>query len=204
MPVYKKVAYGLSDSLLNVFAQPVSANRNPTANDRNYDYGTIWVNVSANDAFVLTSVAANVANWVGVGGGTGTFTSVTVTPGNLTVTNGNIAATAGSVSAGTTVTAGTGINASTGNIVASTGSIIASLGSVTAATTISGAGVVATGDAGGFATTNSFTNVVNTTQGAGALTLLSTNGNSGTNTGFLKWYVGLTPVYVPYFATIAP
>jgi hypothetical protein len=48
------------------------------------------------------------------------------------------------------------------------------------------------------------TNVVNTTQGAGDLTLLSTNGNSGTNAGFIKMYVGTTVVYVPYFTSIAP
>jgi len=48
------------------------------------------------------------------------------------------------------------------------------------------------------------TNVVNTTQGAGALTLLSTNGNSGTNTGFMKFYVNGVAVFVPYFANIAP
>lgn len=48
------------------------------------------------------------------------------------------------------------------------------------------------------------TNVVNTTQGAGALTMLSTNANSGTNAGFIKMYVGTTVVYVPYFTSIAP
>lgn len=48
------------------------------------------------------------------------------------------------------------------------------------------------------------TNVVNTTQGAGALTMLSTNANSGTNAGFIKMYVGTTVVYIPYFTSIAP
>jgi hypothetical protein len=48
------------------------------------------------------------------------------------------------------------------------------------------------------------TNVVNTTQGAGALTLLSANGNSGTNTGFMKFYVNGVAVFVPYFADITP
>jgi hypothetical protein len=47
------------------------------------------------------------------------------------------------------------------------------------------------------------TNVVNRTQGAGALTILSTNGNSGTNTGFIKMYVGTQVVYIPYWTTIA-
>lgn len=48
------------------------------------------------------------------------------------------------------------------------------------------------------------TNVVNTTQGAGALTMLSTNANSGTNAGFIKMYVGTVAVYIPYFTNIAP
>jgi hypothetical protein len=62
----------------------------------------------------------------------------------------------------------------------------------------------ATGDSGGVLSTTSLTNVVNTTQGAGALTILSTNGNSGTNTGFIKMYVGTTAVFIPYYITIAP
>lgn len=56
----------------------------------------------------------------------------------------------------------------------------------------------------GLSSKTMLTNVVNTTQGAGALTLLSTNANSGTNAGFIKMYVGTTVVYVPYFTSIAP
>ncbi len=63
----------------------------------------------------------------------------------------------------------------------------------------------ATADHGtGISSTTMLSNVVNTTQGAGALTLLSANGNSGTNAGFIKMYVGTTVVYVPYFTSIAP
>jgi hypothetical protein len=62
----------------------------------------------------------------------------------------------------------------------------------------------ATGDSGGFVSTTSLTNVVDTTQGAGALTILSTNGNAGTNTGFIKMYVGNQSVWIPYWITIAP
>lgn len=56
----------------------------------------------------------------------------------------------------------------------------------------------------GVSSTTMLTNVVNTTQGAGALTMLSTNANSGTNAGYIKMYVGTTVVYVPYFTNIAP
>ena len=62
----------------------------------------------------------------------------------------------------------------------------------------------ATGDSGGVLSTTSLTNVVNTTQGVGALTILSTNGNSGTNAGFIKMYQGTTIIYIPYWTTIAP
>jgi len=64
----------------------------------------------------------------------------------------------------------------------------------------------ATGDSGRVASTTSLTNVVNTTQGVGLLTILSTNGNSADNTGggFIKIYIGTVAYYIPYFATIAP
>ncbi len=243
-------AYGQSQPLINVFATPIAAKRDPSTTDR-AQIGTIWVNKLTNDAFILTSVTNNTSTWIGVGGGAGTFTSLVVDPGDITVTSGNVAvtlgditagagdisattgsvsagttmvagttitagtgitsttgnivATAGAVNAGTTMTAGTGITATTGNIVASTGNINATLGSVTAGSNIAGLMIGATGDSGsGAATVTQFTNVVNATQGVGALTLLSTNGNSGTNTGFMKFYVGLTPVFVPYFSNIAP
>ena len=279
--IYRPVAYGLSDALLNVFPAPIVGLRNPTTADK-AQIGSVWVNKVANDAWVLTSITNNMANWTGVGGGAGSFTSLTVAPGNITATNGNInatagsmsagttitagtgliattggvtatagnivatagnitasagniAATLGSVSAGTTVTAGTGITATTGNIVASTGNITATLGniaasagSVSASTTVSagtavsagtsvsagttvtattallGATVRVSGDSGGLASNTSMTNVVDTAQSSGLLTILSDSVNPGTNAGFLKFYVGTVAVYVPYFTVIAP
>lgn len=55
--------------------------------------------------------------------------------------------------------------------------------------------------AAGFVT---LTNATNTTQGAGALSILSTNANPGNNAGFLKVYVGASTAWVPYFTNIAP
>lgn len=201
---YLNVAYGLTEPLLNVFPSPIVSVRNPTTADK-AQLGSAWVNKSGNDAWILTSIVANAATWTPIGGGAGSFTSLTVTPGNITATAGNISATAGSVSAGTTVTAGTGITATTGNIVASTGNIIATLGSVTSGNLTSGLQLGATGDLGsGFASVNSITNVTNTTQGAGTLSIKSTDGNNGNNAGFIKIYVGLTTAYIPYFTNIAP
>lgn len=137
-------AYGLSQALINVFPTPIVSTRDPLASDR-AQLGTTWVNKSSNDAFVLTSVVAGASTWVGVGGGTGTFTSLTVNPGNITATAGNINATAGSMSAGTTITAGTGIVSTTGNITASAGNVSAIGGSVSAGTTVTaGTGITAT------------------------------------------------------------
>ena len=63
----------------------------------------------------------------------------------------------------------------------------------------------ASGDEGtGVASQTALTNVVDTTQGAGALSIVSTTANNGDNAGFLKMYVGTTVVWVPYFTDIAP
>lgn len=205
--------YGLSDALPNVFPAPIVSTRDPLTTDR-AQFGCVWVNKSTNDAFILCSVVSNASTWVGIGGGTGTFTSVTVNPGNITATAGNIVATAGTVTAGggLTVTAG-GALISSGNLTLTTGSITAALGNITAtagslqatAGRVIGVGLEVTGDFGsGFASTTSFTNVTNTTQSSGALTLLSGSANNGTNAGFIKIYVGTAVAYVPYFTTIAP
>jgi hypothetical protein len=222
--IYRPVAYGLSDALLNVFPAPIVGVRNPTAADK-AQIGSIWVNKTSNDAWVLTSIANNAAVWTGIGGGSGTFTSLTVNPGNITATAGNISATAGSVSAGTTVTAGTGITATTGNITATTGNLIATAGNITATAgnitatagnitatagevvaggIVEGQSLVATGDSGGFALSTTLSSATSTALSSGTLSIKSESANPGNNTGFLKFYVGVTPVYVPYFATIAP
>jgi len=65
--------------------------------------------------------------------------------------------------------------------------------------------IFADGDEGtGIATTTAMTNGTETTQGAGELTIVSTNANNGDNAGFLKFYVGASVVWVPYFTNIAP
>lgn len=147
------VAYGLSQPLLNVFPFPIVSTRNPTSKDR-AQLGTVWVNKSTNDYFVLTSVAANVSTWSSVSNGAGIFTSLEATTGNITADLGNIVATAGNVQAGVNVTAGAIVSAGTaitagttitaagnirstgGNIIANSGDIIATAGNVTAGAAI--------------------------------------------------------------------
>lgn len=218
-----KVGYGLSETLPSIFPSPIVSQRAPTTSDK-ADIGTVWVDKPNDDAYILTSIVANSATWINVGGGSGEFTSITVNPGDITVTTGDIVVSAGditaasgAINAGTTITAGTGITASTGNITASTGNIIATTGNIsatagniqsgsfiTATSYISGESVYATGDFGGQAGTNGFTNLTNTTQSTGTLSIKSTTANNGNNTGFIKAYVGNTTVYIPYFSNIAP
>lgn len=206
------VGYGFTQALSNLAIIPIQAKRDPTTADK-AQVGTIWVNVTTNAPWIITSVANNLANWLllEVGGGAGNFTSLTVNPGNATITAGNLAVTAGSITAGTTITAGTGITATTGNITATLNDIVATAGAVRANVGgfVSSGGdanvatVVITGDTGAPNVGNlQISNVVNTTQGAGVGTILTTTGASHNNTGFIKFYVGATPVFVPYFATI--
>lgn len=110
----QNTAYGLSQALLNVFPQPIVAQRAPTVNDK-AKIGSVWINQPANAAYILTSIANNAANWENAGGGAGVFTSLTVqgttninTAGNA-LTNIGTGATAGAVAignAGSTTTVG--------------------------------------------------------------------------------------------------
>lgn len=137
-------------------------------------------------------------------GGTGALNLGNAT-GNTAVT-GSLSTTT-SLSATTTVTAGTGVTSTTGNIVASAGNITATLGNIAASATtskITGGTIYASGDAGGVPSTTSFTNIANASQSTGALTILSTTANPGTNAGFLKFYLGSTSIFVPYWTNIAP
>lgn len=230
--VYRNVAYGLSDPLLNVVPLPIISNRDPQTTDK-AQLGSIWINKSTNDFFILTSVVANVATWSAPANGSGIFTSleattgnitadqgdVVVTQGNVNVTAGDITATSGNIAAGGTITSTGDLTVTSGDLIVTAGSVSVTLGNVTISAgdlTLTGGGVDAGAgsviggsleahdDLGGTVGNTTFTNAVNTTQGAGALTLLSTNANSGTNTGFIKIYVGSTAAYVPYFTTIAP
>jgi hypothetical protein len=321
----RRVGYGLTDALPDIPNAPIVSQRAPSSNDK-APIGTIWVDKPLNDAYILTSIVANTATWIGAGGGSGTFSSITVDPGDITVVTGDvildagditvtlgdivvdagdITATLGAIEAGTTVTAGTGVIATTGDITAtagnfvataggvdaftsvtagtdliatagdaivllgdvtvSVGDVVATLGAVSAGTTVTaGTGITATtgnivasagnvsavalesssgitagtgvsittgdltvvagdisasvlgsitggtlyasADLGGVGGTTSLSNEIDSTQGVGVLSILSTNGNSAPNTGggFLKFYQGATTIYVPYFTNIAP
>lgn len=227
---YQNVGYGLTNALPTIFQPPIIAKRAPTSADQ-ADLGAIWIYPAQNTSWNLTSIVAGKATWTtsGGSGGNGVFASVEATTGNITADVGNIVATAGSISAATTITAGgsiistagnigtlsgnisasgnviagTGMLVTTGGITVSSGNVMVS-GSVSAGSVLSARSLAATGDSGGFATITTFTNVTDTAQSTGTLSIKSDSANNGNNTGFLKVYVGLTTAYVPYFTTIAP
>jgi hypothetical protein len=41
----------------------VKAQRNPTSTDKKYRVGTLWINESTNNIWILSSVVLNAANW---------------------------------------------------------------------------------------------------------------------------------------------
>jgi hypothetical protein len=154
----------------------------------------------------ITATAGNVVTTAGnvVSGGQISATTtvqaggdITSTGGSVISSTGSIVATAGSISAGANVgaaavvTGGTGVTATTGNVVATAGAV-------------KGVSLYATGDLAGVATTTGLSNVVDITQSTGALSILSKSANPGNNAGFIKAYVGVTVVYIPYFTNIAP
>lgn len=74
---------------------PIVSKRSPTNKDR-AELGTIWINTTLNDIFILTSVVSGLSTWINCGGGTGTFAALTVDPGDTTITAGNLIVSAGS------------------------------------------------------------------------------------------------------------
>lgn len=141
-----------------------TATRAPTASDKAYVKGTLWLNTATGSAYMwsgtawivlgsatvgaLDSLTGNSGGAIlGVAGnidllGTANQITSTGTAGTITLTlpaaitaPGSLTTTT-TLASGTTFTAGTGITATTGNIVASTGNITSTLGSVAAATTV--------------------------------------------------------------------
>lgn len=61
------VAYGFSQSLLNVQNAPIIAQRAPTVNDKAV-IGSIWIDQPTNTPYIITSIVDNVATWVNMNG----------------------------------------------------------------------------------------------------------------------------------------
>lgn len=72
------IAYSLNQPLSAIFPSPIVSLRSPLSTDK-AQIGTVWVNKTLNDAWVLTSIVSNSATWLGIGGGAGEFSNLTVT-----------------------------------------------------------------------------------------------------------------------------
>jgi len=87
-------AYGIGNSLQDLSPLPIVAQRAPSTRDT-AEVGTVWIDQSGNDIYMLLEVVANSSSWTPIGAGAGVFDSVVST---------------------TTITAGTGLTVTTGNV----------------------------------------------------------------------------------------
>jgi len=183
------VGVGIKPNASNV---PVILTRAPATTDWQYPLGQIAVNKSGNAAYILTSFSSSAgvtsANWLDMGGGSGTFTSLTVT-GQTTLAATTIVGTTlinASGSAVTTIgTGGTGavnIGNATGNT--------AVTGSLTASTSL-------TATAGDITATSG--NLV-VTAAADGLVFTNAASTSGTTTATLNGRVGQVTITTPSIA----
>jgi len=196
---YPLSAYGLTQALINVFPQPiVSPSANPTTSNK-AQIGTLWINKSANTAYILTSIVNNLANWqlLETGGGAGVFTSLVVNPGPTSLsTVGNGAVTIGNATntGAVTIAAGTGGFSATANgnaisigdtAAGSSLALAAGTGNMTLST--SATGTITEGSAAmtgtitlGLSTAGQIINIGNAAN-AGAQTINIASGASGAN-----------------------
>lgn len=107
-----RVAYGLSDALLEVAPFPVQALRAPTPGDIGYLIGTLWIDKVAGEVYILVAVVANQATWrlFETSSGSGVFSTLSSTGNTTLATAGVTVNTFGTTNGATSVTilAGTG------------------------------------------------------------------------------------------------
>ena len=136
----KQTVYGLNQGLLQNPPAPIIAQRAPTNFDK-AQYGTVWIDQSANLSYILTTIEDNIAHWeeVGSGGGVNTVNANTgsavgsggamsfVGGSNITTSaaSSTVTITLGStLSVANTITAGTGLTATTGDVTATAGNLV--------------------------------------------------------------------------------
>ena len=206
-----RVDYGFSQALNTVLPLPIAAKRAPTVNDTGYQLGQIWIYVALNAPYILTSVVAGVATWqlIEASGGSGVFSSLTVTPGPVSLTGttginvsgagvttintggtgalnlgnatGNTAVT-GSLSTTTSLSATTTVTSGTG-ITATTGNIVASAGNINATLGSMSAGTTVTAGTGVTATTGNVTASAGSVSATATGTTVAIIGNTAGGTG---------------------
>lgn len=102
------IGYSFNQPLSSIFPSPIVSTRSPLSTDK-AQIGTVWINKTLNDAWILTSVVSNAATWTSVGGGAGEFSNLTVTgnadigtdAGAIIAIGNDQGATAVSIDAGT-------------------------------------------------------------------------------------------------------
>lgn len=85
-------AYGLNNTLQDVFPVPVVAQRAPTSADaKSYEVGQQWIDQASTQVYILTSVSGGSATWTITGPGASDVDTLTGdTGGALSPTGGNI------------------------------------------------------------------------------------------------------------------
>jgi hypothetical protein len=196
---YRNINYGFNQPLNQAAPQAIVANRAPTGRDIGYPLLTLWDYAANNQVYVLSSVVAGVATWLQVvaSGGTGNFTSLTVTPGLSSL---SALTSVGTANINATGTASTNIGNATGSLTF-VGNNNTLTGNLTASSYLSTPTLYATGDLGGAALTVGFSDVsVLNAGGTGAYSVVSATGSTARNSaGFIKVYIGVTPYYIPVF-----
>lgn len=150
--------YGLSQPIVNTLQEPIITNRAPTGEDK-AQIGSRWINKSANNAYILTSVVNNVAHWEEVGGAgfAITFdtdtTPATPSAGVIDIAGGSNINTSGAtnvvtinldntVSISGSMTAGTGFTATTGNVTVTAGDVNIAAGLINLPASSATAGII--------------------------------------------------------------
>lgn len=199
--------YGFTSPLTTSPFNPIISKRAPTTSDF-APLGATWIYTTSNLAYILTSIVSNSATWLLIesASGAGVFASLTVTPGPISFT-GTTGITGATTIIGTTSINATGTASTTiGNVTGAVSLLAGAAGvSISAAATVASGYVsastfYATGDASGAALTTALTNVTVAAGGTGAFVIhASTGAGTTASAGFLKFYVGATAVYIPYW-----
>lgn len=139
--------YGFDNALQEIYPRAIVATRAPTGNDL-AEEGQVWIDKTNDDAYFLTSMAANSATWINAGGGSGVFTNITAS-GTITFSGlalGVVLSSASGVlsnpTAGTNgqlLIAGTGVAPAWAAVTSGDGSVVITGGSNTLDLQVSGA-----------------------------------------------------------------
>jgi hypothetical protein len=139
------------------------------------------VSTLTGDSGTATPVAGNIKI-------AGTANQITTTASGSTVTNSLPSAitTPGSLTTTTTLTGGTGVTATTGSVTATAGMLFAG------------------GDTAGVASTTAISSTSSATISTGVGSVKMSSANPGTNTAWIKIYIGTSAFWIPAWTTNAP